>query len=121
MRVNRQGRKYNPIRKICKICNKRLTSLKTRNVDGLPLYKSKCNKCIGKKSKVPLKTSIYIKKEYCENNDCTFIAIHSCQLDVDHIDGNSLNNNSNNLQTLCANCHRLKTQVNKDWLKKGRR
>jgi 5-methylcytosine-specific restriction endonuclease McrA len=31
------------------------------------------------------------------------------QLDVDHIDGNHRNNNPENLQTLCANCHRLKT------------
>jgi 5-methylcytosine-specific restriction endonuclease McrA len=36
------------------------------------------------------------------------------QLDVDHIDGDHTNNELNNLQTLCANCHRLKTQVNND-------
>jgi len=56
---------------------------------------------------------IIYKKSYCEN--CNFIAINSCQLDVDHIDGNKNNNNENNLQTLCANCHRLKTYLNKDW------
>jgi 5-methylcytosine-specific restriction endonuclease McrA len=36
------------------------------------------------------------------------------QLDVDHIDGNHANDDPSNLQTLCANCHRLKTQVNAD-------
>lgn len=47
------------------------------------------------------------KKGYCE--DCGFVAEHPVQLDVDHIDGNHENNDSTNLQTLCANCHRLKT------------
>ena len=53
------------------------------------------------------------KKDKCEN--CGFTPIHMCQLDVDHIDGNHKNNNISNLQTLCSNCHRLKTYVNKDW------
>lgn len=53
------------------------------------------------------------KKDKCEH--CGFIPVHSCQLDVDHIDGNNENNNITNLQTLCANCHRLKTYLNKDW------
>lgn len=45
---------------------------------------------------------------------CGFVAIHSVQLDVDHIDGNHANNDVSNLMTLCANCHRLKTQMNND-------
>lgn len=53
------------------------------------------------------------KKPHCEI--CGFVAEHRSQLDVDHIDGNHDNNESSNLQTLCANCHRLKTQENKDW------
>lgn len=46
---------------------------------------------------------------------CGFIALHPCQLDIDHIDGNHKNNELSNLQTLCSNCHRLKTFLNKDW------
>lgn len=46
---------------------------------------------------------------------CGFIPEDICQLDVDHIDGNKKNNDASNLQTLCANCHRLKTKHNKDW------
>ena len=52
------------------------------------------------------------KKDSCEK--CGFVAIHPCQLDVDHIDGNNKNNELANLQTLCANCHRYKTFLNKD-------
>jgi len=46
----------------------------------------------------------------CER--CGFLAEDVCQLDVDHIirktDGGT--NDPNNLQVLCANCHRLKTK-----------
>lgn len=56
------------------------------------------------------------KKDHCEK--CGFVAKHLCQLDVDHIDGDSANDDPTNLQTLCANCHRLKTYLNKDFKKK---
>lgn len=52
------------------------------------------------------------KKHYCEQ--CGFKALDPCQLDVDHVDGNHKNNEISNLQTLCANCHRLKTKMNRD-------
>lgn len=46
---------------------------------------------------------------------CGFEARYKCQLDIDHIGGNRENNEPSNLQVICANCHRLKTQENKDW------
>lgn len=52
------------------------------------------------------------KKNQCES--CGFSAIDPCQLDIDHIDGDHKNNDPSNLQTLCANCHRLKTKINRD-------
>jgi 5-methylcytosine-specific restriction endonuclease McrA len=52
------------------------------------------------------------KKDACEK--CGFIPVHISQLDVDHIDGDRWNNEVSNLQTLCANCHRLKTHLNGD-------
>ena len=52
-------------------------------------------------------------KSFCEH--CGFIPQHMCQLDVDHINGDKTDNSLSNLQTLCANCHRLKTYLNKDW------
>ena len=56
----------------------------------------------------------YVKSS-CEF--CGFIPVHICQLDVDHKDGNKSNNDISNLQTLCANCHMLKTYLNSDWEK----
>jgi len=52
------------------------------------------------------------KKDSCER--CGFIPEDLCQLDVDHIDGHKSNSDPSNLQTLCANCHRLKTKKNQD-------
>ena len=56
------------------------------------------------------------KKDHCEI--CGFIPKIPQQLDVDHIDGNKKNTDSSNFQTLCANCHRLKTHQNKEYLRK---
>lgn len=42
---------------------------------------------------------------------CGFVPEHSCQLDVDHVNRNHKDNEPSNLQTLCANCHRLKTYL----------
>lgn len=52
------------------------------------------------------------KKDICDR--CGFVPESMTQLDVDHIDGDRSNNTQENLQTLCANCHRLKTEVNKN-------
>lgn len=72
---------------------------------GKKIYRVLCNTCHRKGKRT--------KKSYCEN--CGFVALHPCQLDIDHIDGNKTNNQDSNLQTLCANCHRIKTYVNKEW------
>lgn len=65
------------------------------------------------------KTSIerpwdFHRKDYCER--CNFLPEHECQLTVDHIDGDKTNNDPDNFQTLCANCHNLKSYLNKDHL-----
>jgi 5-methylcytosine-specific restriction endonuclease McrA len=49
------------------------------------------------------------KKDACENPSCTAVTIDPCQRDVHHLDGDRKNNELDNLQTLCANCHRLAT------------
>ena len=50
---------------------------------------------------------------------CGFIPEDPCQIDIDHIDGNHKNHSKDNLQALCANCHRLKTKRNKEGIYKN--
>jgi hypothetical protein len=81
------------------------------------------------------------RKTYCENQDgrlgfkCTFVPPTKEQLalmpnvetsfrgwlHVDHIDGNPFNPKEENLQTLCACCHIIKTAVFKDYATPGRK
>ena len=67
------------------------------------------------------------RKTFCENIDgrlgfvCTCNIVLNAQLQVDHIDGNPENNDPANLQTLCANCHIVKTIMNGDSKTPGRK
>lgn len=100
------------MRTTCLLCErpaKKLGKLKS-GVQAYGRYCSTHNKAVYEGTKV----WILYKKDHCEL--CGFIPVNEVQLDVDHIDGNKENNSESNLQTLCANCHRLKTFVNNDWL-----
>jgi hypothetical protein len=58
-----------------------------------------------------------VKKDYCENRDarlgykCKATNLKPFQLDMDHIDGDNTNNEPKNIQTLCKNCHALKSKT----------
>ncbi len=81
-------------------------------VNGKQVFKRICWSCRRYKHKTVIK-----QKVLCER--CGFIPEWIGQLDVDHIDGNHNNNVFENLQILCANCHRLKTHNSKDHLNPG--
>lgn len=76
----------------------------------------RCKPALDLKKRLRFRPWTAFKKDSCER--CGFIPEHTSQLDVDHIDGNNQNNDPKNLQTLCANCHRLKTVHNQDWKNK---
>lgn len=79
-----------------------------------------CNKCSGcKKGRKGSNARARHLKDKCGN--CGFVPIHEIQLQVDHVDGNRRNNHPSNFQTLCANCHTLKTYVSRDYLTGSRR
>ena len=67
-----------------------------------------------RKAEIRRRPWLAYRGDSCER--CGFVAEHPSQLDVDHIDGNRLNNDPSNYMTLCANCHRLKTITNGDHL-----
>jgi len=53
----------------------------------------------------------YLKYREDKCRRCGFMPENVCQLTVDHIDRNRNNHNVVNLQTLCHNCHNLKSWV----------
>jgi ribosomal protein L37E len=91
-------------RPICRVCSNRYVAINYYNkTTGITHWKNRCVRCV-KDAYHPYRKQ---KDTICAR--CGFQQEHACQMDVDHIDGNHKNNDSANLQTLCANCHRLKT------------
>lgn len=82
--------------------------------DGVPYWR--CKHAYKKSQLAVSRPWVFFKGDMCEL--CSFIPEHSCQLTVDHIDGNKKNNEMENLQTLCHNCHALKTHTNNDYTNK---
>ena len=87
-------------------------AIKIKTKNGDPIYRNYCDKHHRMRSRISLS-----KKHYCENQDghlgwpCTSTIIDSCQLQVDHIDGDRYNDDASNKSTICANCHSLKTKL----------
>ena len=100
----------------CVVCKVEKQRPKKRN--GRVIYLAYCKACERKlwpskpqdwRDKNKPYNKSYTKKKTCEA--CGFTGLHLCQLDIDHIDGDHNNNELDNLQTLCSNCHRLKTFI----------
>lgn len=112
-----------PNRPKCKDCNKNYSEKTGKpKKDGTRYYARRCRGCRHERSygvRHPFHTHkkysrpyLIHRKSSCE--DCGFVPKVLCQLEVDHIDGNHKNNSIENLKTLCANCHRYKTWINRD-------
>jgi hypothetical protein len=86
-------------RKRC-ACGNLTTRKQTHN--GKAKYGNKCKTCA-----IRSRTFLNLKGSAC--HFCGFVAVNPCQLDLHHKDRDRHNNDPSNLQTLCANCHRLQT------------
>jgi 5-methylcytosine-specific restriction endonuclease McrA len=102
---------YQEDRPLCVNCG-RPARYHTKNSDGSVKYWRKyCTMCHKNQGQNQYRYRLK-KKKKCEV--CGFKAVHPCQLDVDHINGDHKDDRDENLMTLCANCHRLKTVMNGD-------
>lgn len=92
------------MRKLCNSCERNLAQK----------GKNKCRSCTGQ-GRLPSGKFAYRrhKKEICEK--CGFVPVHPVQLSVDHKDGDKGNESLDNFETLCLNCHALKTHLNEDY------
>ena len=118
---NRGDNRYKPksshrdfsIRPFCEECQLRLVE-RAASSRG---WRRKCEKCRrqGYRNN-PLKhTRRQLRESVGQCQQCGFVPVHICQLEVDHIDGDHNNNERTNWQVLCANCHKLKTHLNGEY------
>ena len=100
---------------VCIRCQEKPKRKNGLNVDGSQRYGKYCEQChkiVYNLKHGPQRRLIGYRKYKTDTCCfCNFKAVDPCQLDVDHIDGNRHNNSPLNLQTLCSNCHRLKTKL----------
>jgi len=96
--------------------------------DGRAIRRIRCGTHHNKKYNMKAWKYKQHRKDFCENIDgrlgyfCTATIVDTkWQLGVDHIDGTPNNDNPNNLQTLCHNCHSYKTKLSRDHLTPGRK
>lgn len=95
---------------LCNRCSKHECAPKGKSKHGFTTYRKYCRYC---HEALYYRPWLLHRKNTCEK--CGFVPEWIGQLDVDHIDGNQKNNDPSNLQTLCANCHRLKTYLCEDY------
>lgn len=72
------------------------------------MRESCCSECGFDPAKLPR------VKKYENSDPVMFNRLIRSAITVDHIDGNHENNEPENLQTLCSNCHNIKTIENGD-------
>ncbi len=94
------------MRNLCPTCSNRPVAINYVK-NGVPHYRKQCDACLRKGKKIKAKSpawalSGYKKKANCEK--CGFVAKHTDQLQVFHVDGKLKNTAWPNLRTICANC-----------------
>ena len=103
----------------------RLVAYSHTKKSGAKRWRPVCGRChLASYGAKPLDEGVIeVKKTYCENVDerlgykCTAYIPYKGALELDHIDGNVLNNFPNNIQTLCKVCHSYKSHLSHDFKK----
>lgn len=111
---------------LCIDCEENEKHFKGYSTAGAPLYRARCQTCHSSRHGKPWGRH---KGESCEL--CGYEPFWKRALDVHHRDGDNTNNDTDNLMTLCANCHReLEATIHdhggeweeaESWLKKALR
>lgn len=90
----------------CSNCSKEIQTTKYRETRNEEYYCSKeCYNNRRKKNLKRLKRSTKFYNDLLENSSCKCGISEKFLLQIHHIDGDRNNNNSNNLEIVCANCH----------------
>ena len=106
-------------------CNRLVVYSHTKK-SGDKRWRPVCGRChLASYGAKPLDEGVVeVKKTYCENIDgrlkdykCTTTIPYKGALELDHIDGNVLNNTIANVQTLCKVCHSYKSHLSNDFKK----
>jgi hypothetical protein len=98
-------------RPLCKHCNVTLSKPNGVRKHGFTKWHKYCVEC-SKAMYNPKHGYLLNKKHECEQ--CGFIPIDKCQLDIVYKDGNKKNKSKYNILTICANCNRLRQRRLKD-------
>lgn len=85
-------------------------AIKGLDPKGRRRYRTQCNSCLVATRKIK-------KADTCKI--CGIKPEDKKQLHKDHIDGDRSNNSLHNIQTLCVECHKYKTNRQKDWRRKN--
>lgn len=93
-----------PNRKLCIACNLQLVKPNGKSKHGFTKWHKYCSSCAKSLYEEKHKHKLN-KKKKCDN--CGFIAVDKCQLDLVYLDGNSKNKEIKNMKTYCANCNRI--------------
>lgn len=104
-------------RPICKVCNKNFCSINYKK-NNITHYRSVCDNCNRKKSKLKPRTYSWEKSGYKKKNICDvcgFKSIFNTQMTVFHIDGSLKNTELNNLRTVCLNCVEVVKKKEVNW------
>ena len=93
-------------RPICKKCKKNLCAINYKR-NEVYHYRSVCDECGRKKSKLKPRKANWVKSGYKKKTTCDlcgFKSIFPTQMTVFHIDGNLENVLLSNLRTICLDC-----------------